>query len=155
MTGKLERFYPAILGLFSVGLYAGVLAGHPMSDHVADSLQNLFLAVISISAITIGFLATAQSILFSINQTRIIQNLRAVGKYRPLVGYLMAAVRWSFILAIVSAFCLMVDFKHPEWWHPYLLGLWSFAVPVAITTCYRIIHIYAKILNAAKDLDGK
>jgi hypothetical protein len=104
--------------------------------------------MVSLSAIAVGFLATAKAILFSIDQRQIVSQLRSLGHYDKLVDYLLAAIHWSFGLAVASALCFVVDLKQPASWHRYALAGWIFVLATSGFACYRVIHIFGKLLRS-------
>jgi hypothetical protein len=143
LGAKAERWYPHVVGL-------GVAVGYLLflrDCRIPDSAQNLFSSVVSISAIAVGFLATAKSILISIDKKPIIEQLRRVGYYPVLVDYLMAAVWWSFVLSFLSAVCLLLDWKSVTFWNRAVLTAWLFVLVTAALMCYRVIHIFGKLLR--------
>lgn len=119
----------------------------PVFPVPADSAPSLFSAVVSLSAIAVGFLATAKSILFTIDKKRIISQLKTAGKFNTLVDYLMMAVHWSFGLAVATSLCFVIDLKNPATWHRYVFAGWFFVLSTAALAYYRVVHIFAKILR--------
>jgi len=111
-----------------------------------DSLLN---ATIGLSAIAIGFLATAKSILLTLDDQWIVKQLKKTGLYVRLLGYFMAAIYWSFLLALVSASGLLIDFRadgcrhHPAWF-----SAWALAFVGTGACCYRVIKIFARLIRS-------
>jgi len=139
-----EQWYPLLGGVTITAVLFYVVSDFPVT---AEAAPSLFSAIVSISAITVGFLATAKSILVSIDDKPIIANLKRLGMYDRLITYLLSAIYWSFALAVVSSVCFIVDLKNPVWWHPWLLFLWLFVLVTAGFTCFRVIHLFGKILR--------
>jgi hypothetical protein len=140
----LERWNP-LLG----GVIAAAVSWHyfPVFPVPADSAPSLFSAIVSLSAISVGFLATAKAILFSIDQTLIVRQLQANVHYSRLVDFLLSAIHWSFALAIFSAGCFTVDLKNSVSWHRYYLTVWVFVLAAASLATYRVIHIFGALLR--------
>jgi hypothetical protein len=146
MKAMVERSYP-VIGSLIVTL--GYLRFQDHFDFVSrDALGNLFTAIVSVSAIAVGFLATAQSILFSLENKRVTQFLKSAGAFNSLVNYMMEAIHVSFALAGISAFALLVDLKTPRWWHPYGFAVWLFFLCLAALDYYRIVSIFTRILRS-------
>jgi hypothetical protein len=143
MRAVTERRYPLIAGL-AAGIAFFFLA--PSFPVAADAAPSLFSAVISVAAIAVGFLATAKSILLSIENKPIIADLKAHGRYSTLIDYLMCATKWSFFLAVMSITCFLADLKTP-YWHRWLFAFWVFAMFSTGASCFRVIHIFGKILR--------
>jgi hypothetical protein len=114
------------------------------------SFKELFSAVISVSSIAVGFLATSKSIMLSLDKRRVIRQLKDIGVYGTLLSYLMTAVNWSFATAIFTALALFVDTsrKVPDW-YPNAFAVWIFVTITAALSCYRVIRIFYKILRAS------
>lgn len=137
-----ERLRPPLAG--AAGTLAYVLMCH--NRDFPTSTRDLFPATLNISAITIGFMATAKSIMFSVGDTRRIRLLKQHGSYYHLVDSLVSAINWSFLLALASAACLLVDLKwHYSW---TFIGGWLFCAIVAGVWFYQVIHAFASILRS-------
>jgi hypothetical protein len=146
MKAAFERRYPLVGG----GIVAfGYLLMYKRFDFVSrDALPNLFTAMVSVSAIAVGFLATAQSILFSLENKRVTQFLKDAGAFKSLVDYMMEAIHLSFVLAALSAFALLVDAKAHRWWCPFGFAIWLFILSFAGLAYYRVVSIFANILRS-------
>lgn len=142
MNERAERFYPLVTGL-TIGLLFLVLYWNSV---LPKSVKDLLTAALTIGSISIGFLATAKSILFSMEQKKVIRILKDVGKFRVLVKYLMSAVHWSFFWAVLSGIGLLIDFDSPAAWHPRIFSLW---VAITVTAClsyYRVVSMFSAVL---------
>jgi hypothetical protein len=137
-----EKFGPWILGLLG-GASAVVWA---WNDPLPRTLHDLLGATISVGAIAVGFLATAKSMLLSISKSRVVRELKNAGHFKRLTGYFMTAIRWSFLLAALSALGLLFDLDGNKQPHPWLFGLWVFTLVAASACCYRVINLFAMIL---------
>jgi hypothetical protein len=51
-------------------------------------------------------------------------------------------------LAAASALCFVIDLKKPAEWHRWAFAGWFFVLFTAALACYRVIHIFAKILRS-------
>jgi len=115
----------------------------------SESIRDLLTAVINVSAIAVGFLATAKSILFSIEKKRVIRQLKGVPEYYDLlITYLMSATKFAFLVSVVTACSLLIEFKQFEHWHVWFFRIWGSIVILTAWACYRVIHIFGKILLA-------
>ncbi|HEY1659952.1 MAG TPA: hypothetical protein VGG14_16485 [Candidatus Sulfotelmatobacter sp.] len=146
MKATFERNYPRV---GSVVVAAGYLLIHGNFDFISrDALTNLFTAMVSVAAIAVGFLATAQSILFSLESKRVTQFLKDAGSFKALVDYMMEAIHLSFALAAISAFALLIDPKAHRWWYPFGFAAWLFVLSYAGLGYYRVVSIFAAILRS-------
>jgi hypothetical protein len=145
MRAWIEQAYPVLAGVAGGIVYFFVSPEFPVK---AEAAPSLFSAIISVSAIAVGFLATANSILLSIDNRPLIVKLKAVGHYTKLLQYLMWAAFWSFSLAGMSVVCFLADLRSPADWHRWLFSAWVFFILTATLACYRIVRLFAKILNA-------
>jgi hypothetical protein len=131
-------------GIISATIYLFFFRNRPFPP----SLDNLFTSVISISAIAVGFFATAKTILFSIGQSNIIIQLKNAKVFDLLVNYIMSAINYCLVLAILTGFWFFFDLETPEKWYPWAFGAWLFFVSLALLSSYRVIRILAKILKS-------
>src|SRR5438132_14366013 len=76
MGALTERRYPLAAGLVAGAVYYFVAPEFPVKP---ENAASLFSAIISVAAIAVGFLATASSILLSIDRKPIIFKLKEVG----------------------------------------------------------------------------
>ncbi len=144
MTGKIEKWYPLVTGFVLTSCYLYFLRSYRLSN----SLKDLFSAATTLSGIAIGFLATAESILFTIDQTRTIKRLKGAGVYKKLINYFTDAIKWSFVLATLSFVGLVIDFTNPQPWHYIVLSFWLFCFVTAGLSCYRVIDVFASLLRS-------
>jgi len=148
MTEPVERWYPAFGGLVLCGAYFVLRRRLQLPP---EALANLFTTVVSVSAIAVGFLATAQSILFSIEDKRAIKFLKDAGKFGALINYMMSVVNLSFLLAAASAVGLLINWKEESKWHSYGFTLWVLLSGTAASSYYRVVSIFSAILRSTDD----
>jgi hypothetical protein len=143
MTLTVERWYP-----FACGLATGLGVGLFIEAQPKDTLiSNLTGHGINVAAIAVGFLATALSILVSIERSRVTQVLRGAEYYPIVVDYLVAPIRLWFGVALFSA-VLLVAWDHlPSMYKRDSFATWVFLVTWSATATYRIAAILAKILK--------
>lgn len=141
-----ERWYPFLGGIATCGLYLLFFKNFAFVSR--DALPNLFTAVVGVSAIAVGFLATAQSILISLETRRAVKFLKEANGFSRLVNYMMAATHLSFVLAALSAFALLLDPKAPRWWYHYAFSAWLLMLAWAGLAYYRIVSIFETILRS-------
>jgi hypothetical protein len=137
-----EKWYPIFLGFCAFIVYE-ILKGHL---GILCISKDIFGALISISAIAIGFMATIESILLSLDN-KIINQLKAAGAFNDLLSYIMSAINWSFFLAAFTTACLLIDFSKKAEWFSYAFAGLVFITIVSAASCYRIIRIFYKILH--------
>ena len=138
----IERWYPYAGGVL-VGISVFMFRD---SISLPETLKELFPVVISISAIAVGFLATAKSILLSLEDRPVIRHLKELGGYNDLIQYLLTAVNWSLVASLVSAVFLLLLHKKETWWCLDGFAIWAFVTVTAVLTCYRVLRLFARIL---------
>lgn len=111
-----------------------------------ETSTQLITSILSVSAIIVGFLATAKSILISMDGSRVVRMLKEARKYDSLVQYFMSAINWSMILAGTSAVVLLVDTKESKDWHWIPFAIWCTILTIASCSAYRVIRIYTRIV---------
>lgn len=152
MRLAIERRYPFVGGLLAgAGVAWVVMKGGDMNlSEVLDSSLN-------ISAIAIGFAATAKTILFAIDDRPIIEDLRAADRYKYLVMYLSQTIKYAFALGLISVLLMLfagsalcTSAPHAASRRMIALAAFGWTAPATATalSCYRIIHLFTKILLA-------
>ena len=88
MNIHIERYYPIVGGVLISGTYLLFFRNHSFPE----SLSDLFSVSVTISAISIGFIATSKSILLTMEDRRIIQQIKDLGLYTTLINYIICDV---------------------------------------------------------------
>jgi hypothetical protein len=151
MSRRIENWYPTV-GAVAVALFVVVYCRWQSGWIPPKATSDVLSAVINVSAIAVGFLAAAKSILFTIEHTRIIRLLKSANRLREVVRYMMRAINVSFALAGVSTAALLADADAHHWYTSPLAVVWSFLLAASALTYYRVIRIFSIILEAS---DGK
>lgn len=143
-----ERMYPFIGGIAAAAVYLYFPA---LRKHIfPDTIPNLLTAIVSVGGIAVGFLAAAKAILISVDDRPIIKRMKEAKVYSRVMGYLRAAIRWSFLLALVSAAALVIDYRGiTSWDWPYAIGtaFWLFLATGAILSYYRVSRIWYTLMS--------
>lgn len=113
-------------------------------------MGGFFVAVLTVSAIAAGFLGTSLSVLYSIENKAVVQDLVAAGVWPIMLRYVMTAIKWCFGLAVLSAVGMFaVDRMSPEN-YPKALAVWSLFVFITALLCYRVISLFSRILTSSR-----
>lgn len=148
MARIIERSYPAALGIAAAAIYLRVPA---FRDYVwPDTITNLLGAVVTVGGVSVGFLATAKAILIAVDDRPIIKRAREAGVYRSILKYFRAAIRWSFLLTVLSAAALTFDYrglKVWDWPHAYGTAVWIGVTVTALFAYFRIAQIWYTLLD--------
>jgi hypothetical protein len=147
MDEATERWYPSTLGLLCGLVFLGLHAKWPFD--LPPTLKELFQAGINISAIGIGFLTTAYSILLALEDTRpVIKYLKQADVYTHLLQYLQVAIMLSFGTALASSLVLVFDESRSAGWYVIGFSGWIFLTVTTLFACHRVIYLFAKVLRA-------
>ena len=146
MNSIIERWYPLTIGTLAALISFDLERRY--SFRLPPSMKDVLTATTTLSSIIVAFLAAVQAILFSINHERVIKNLKQASVYKTLVNYLMDAIHWSILLAVISSAGLFLDFSLSQQWYSYAFCIWIFVLGVAFSSCYRIIKLFNKILKS-------
>ncbi|MDJ0662113.1 MAG: hypothetical protein QNJ42_21895 [Crocosphaera sp.] len=141
-----ERWYPLLFGVVALVVYVSLERNFNYS--LPKSLDNVFSTSTTLSGIVIGFLITAKSILFSIDDKYIIKKLKETNTYNKLINYFMSAIQYAFFLAFISLLGLFLDFKNPSIVHKIIFAIWTFSLVSASSSCYRVIDVFSGILKS-------
>lgn len=143
-----ERWYPAVLALAAAIIYYRIPA---LSGYVLpDTIPSLLSAIITVAGVAIGFLITAKSILISIDDRPIVERLKAAGIYKDVITYIRSAIRWSFLLTILSCIALLFRYgTETEWDRNHAIGtaIWIWSAVGALLSYLRISRIWYTILS--------
>ncbi|MCC6493498.1 MAG: hypothetical protein IT424_10800 [Pirellulales bacterium] len=144
-----EKWYPILIASAVTAIYLSVPALRQYA--LPPTASALMAAIVSIGGIAIGFLATAKSILVSIDDREIIQKLKSSGYYKRIIAYLRTAIRWSFLLTGYSAAALLVEFgPATSWSFSYSVGfsVWLLLATASALSYYRVINIFYAVLES-------
>lgn len=139
----IEKWYPMILGLVAFSVGACYLWHNP----IPVALRDLFSVAVSIGAIAVGFLGTAMSILYTIERRWIVKQLKRAGLFDRLIGYLLHAIWWCLLLAVLSGAGLLLDLKNPANWYSWPVAVWGGVLIGALASCVRVLRLFAMILQ--------
>ncbi len=142
----IQKCYPMILGLAAFGFGAWYFGNNP----IPVALRDLFSSAVSIGAIAVGFLGTAMSILCSIERRWIVKQVKRAGMFDRLIGFLLHAIWWCLLLAVLSGAGLLLDLSNPANWYSWSVGVWGGVLIGALTSCFRVIRLFARILRTAE-----
>lgn len=146
MQAKIEKWYPLTIGTLAALISFGLERRYAFQ--LPPSMKDVLTATTTLSSIIVAFLAAVQAILFAINHEQVIRNLKQASAYKSLINYLMDAIHWSILLAVISSAGLILDFTVAQKWYFYAFYVWIFVLTVAFLSCYRIIRLFNKILKS-------
>jgi hypothetical protein len=140
-----ERWSPAVLSTLGAILYL-ILSRH---HGLPKTVPSLFSATITISAIAVGFFATARTAIAQLEDTRpLIAKLRLVERYEFFIGYMSSAIYMSFVLAVLSAGGLLIDFASFNWVKRAFFAVWLLSGLFALLAYVRVIRVLNVILDS-------
>jgi hypothetical protein len=146
MANKYDQYYPLIGGVIIAFVYLVLFSFFPKFT-ISKGFRDIFIAAITINAISIGFLATAKAILISINQSKIVKWMKETGTYNTIIKYFMDALVLSMLCAVWSMFLLLIDFSNPVKYILFCIATWVFLFTASMLSMYRIVAIFSKILR--------
>jgi hypothetical protein len=145
MVLLLEKTYPPLVGI-GVAIMACLLMPSPV-----EGMKEVVQSIVNTSAIAVGFLATSLSILYTIGKSRIMEDLKKIGRTDIIVGYFLESLGAWFLLAIVGGLLLLLDYRKPDeipQWGRIMLVLMCGMLAWSIATLVRIVSILRLILNS-------
>ena len=115
------------------------------------TVKDLFPSIVNVAAIAIGFLAAAQAILFSIEQKKIIQQLKDAEYFDFVVDYMSTAIAWSFALALFTSVAMLIDWEkqagYPQKMIAAALSLWVALLVVTVLSYFRVVRVFSRLLR--------
>jgi hypothetical protein len=149
VTRTIEKWYPVACGL-PIGAAIGYAVFH--FRFVTDSdVKDVFTVVLNVSAIVAGFLGTALSVLLTIENRPVIKDLKDAGCYVPLLTYLLSAVRWSFILVVLSTCGLAIFTRIGTHSKAAFLVTWFAVSGVTLLASWRVVQLFGQVVQATGD----
>jgi hypothetical protein len=145
--GLIERWHPHVLGIGVAIAFAKVFHASPLNE---PALKDIFSSALNLSGIAVGFLATANAIVLSLDNKPIVTRLKELGAYTNLVKYLIVGIRWAFTLALASAAVLLYN-QFTAVQRVYAIAAWLGIGVVCGLACFRIARLFASILNDLAD----
>lgn len=115
---------------------------------IPTGTKDLLTAYVSTSGILVGFLATAKTILLSIDSTRVIRNLKRNNHYANLVNYIVRAIFSGIALAVISSVGAVIEWKAPTPWHARFIILWLFCAVHCGFATVRVIRLFKALMIA-------
>ena len=117
------------------------------SSAIPGSITTVLGGTFTLSAIFIGFLTTALSIILSIDEKYIVKQLKNTKQYNKLINLFLGTVKWCFGLLFVSLTGLFINFNNYLFWHNWYFALWVAVLLFTVLSFYRIISLFAEILR--------
>ncbi len=142
MNATAEKLYPAGLGIV-VGAAVGFAAFKSGDVKFFPSDADILGSSISLAAIFAGFLATAKSMLISID-TPTMQELKKTRFYSLLLDYLASAIWAALILCVFCLAGYFVKDREKLWW---FAGLWSALAVFSLATWFRVTQIFLQLMK--------
>jgi hypothetical protein len=146
LSSVIEGYHPYVLGTLGAAIVAWRIVPH--STFSPPAMAGYFTAVLTVSAIAAGFLGTALSVLYSIENKPVVKDLMAAGVWPLLLRYVMTAIKWSFLLSVLSAIGMFAVDRMKAEHYPHVLAVWSLFVFITALLCYRVISLFSRILTS-------
>lgn len=143
----MSRFVEERFPWFAAALLGAATCWCFWSRALPTSMTDLLAALISVASIAVGFLATAKSILVSIDDRPIIRQIRNVNRYTDLIDYMMCSIHWSFCLGSLCVSMLLVDLSASDPITRTLMGCLGATTGGAAASYYRVVSLFQMILK--------
>jgi hypothetical protein len=111
-----------------------------------EKATEFFGNVVNISGIAVGFLATGQTLLCSLNDNFVVQTLRKYDRFDGMLRFFTEAICWCLLLALFSLLTYWVNFKV----HSLMFSVWLGLFVGAFSATTRILALFAKTLHGKK-----
>ncbi len=154
MTKDFEDRYPFLVSAVITFAASGLLfsrwtpSARPI---ILQGLLPLFAPALNISALAVGFLATSQSILFSLPDAGTKAELKRSGHYGRLQKFIKGAISSSFVWALLSAWLSTFHLAKPNVLRSLAVCVWIFTCTYSITCYYRASRILTYVLSGDEE----
>jgi hypothetical protein len=143
-----ERIYPWI-GSGAIAVLCWRIALPAIYQAVVDRLVD---PIITVSTLAVGFLLAVITMLMSMERRGVIQDLKSIGFYNVLLGYLRGSIYAWFV---VAGFSILTALVNPQWvvpvvgspWFRVGFGAWAFIVALGFLTSFRVARIMFALLR--------
>lgn len=139
-----ERWYPWLGAVAAGGAYVFLLCGRPLPEKSSELFSNL----INLSGISVGFLATALSIILSSGKNRLIANFESIGYKKHVSGYFLAAVHSALAFCLLNAVFLVTKPAPSTRVGTAEIALWCTLAVATVLSYYRVIRILVFVFRA-------
>lgn len=139
----LERWHPALF--FWAALLAQIFFKFTITQ---DKITGTANALLTIYAIILGFVSTAISILFSVQDRKFMRTLKTSGAYHEIIKYHWSAMRWCFIVVLISITIVIIgDNSVLTSWQKCLMFKLVMSTAIgAMMATFRVMHLFQKIV---------
>lgn len=146
----MKIFKPKIFLPIIIAGLAGLTSLLLFNSYNLESFSvNLFASIISFCGILIGLLFTSLSILLSIEDRDIIQQIKISGSYKSLIERFSFTINLTFLLLISSIIEICINFQDPKTWHSYIFSAWMFITILSCIKYYQLTNSFINILKAS------
>lgn len=150
-----ERWGPLTVAAFSSVAYLAIFRERSTSIITCTTHEPIFQAVISFASIVAGFLTTILAILFSLNGSRTVRELRSAKKFGILTGYIKRATFAALILAVVSLTGVGFCAAQMDTYVKASFILLVLILPYMVASLWRVVHIMHRILDRDYNLPAE
>lgn len=112
--------------------------------------KELLGGVLSLLGAAVGFLATGQALLCSLQDNAVVKELRRLRFYQRTMVFFTRAIWWALVASVLSLVGLWIKFgTHRAWF-----AVWIGCAAGAAVAILRIILIFARVLHQVHEHDG-
>lgn len=141
MPNWLERTYPYLIIAFSF-----VFALSVSADDLPAGVDALLGAALTFSAISIGFVGTALSVVVSIDDSKLVAELKKTGYHASIMSYAMECINLFFVVTIGCLLGLFDGFASDSNLVTLAFHAWASVLAGAIASLYRFIRLLRTFL---------
>jgi hypothetical protein len=110
------------------------------------SIDNFLIGAITISVGLSGFLLTSMSLIYALQERKIIKQLKQVNLYKQLVNCFFSAIRWNFGAFTLCMLELFLDDIYSRTIHNLLFSFVVFFFVQGVCLSLRSVDILSKTL---------
>lgn len=134
-----EKWHPYIWGLIALALWYLYEPTFPVDNN------DVLAATLNVSAILMGFLATAKALLMTLD-TPVMQKLQSAGYIKDIASYMREGIHLSFLLCVHSILGYFILKPRPDWY----IYVWLFLSVAAGLGFLRVTSILLKLFEKKK-----
>ncbi len=144
-----EDNYPSILSaLWNGGVVLFLYLHKDWIGPTREGVIKLAPSVLNVSAMAVGFLATAETLLLTLSDSSVMKDIRDNGHSSRLFSFFGRAIATSFVTAVFAAFIAAMHLEHGGALRYLIVVVWSYFGIAALFCYFRSSQMLSYILDA-------
>ena len=143
--GIFEKIFYTII---SITVVVSIYLFGITSNNITN-FDNVLLGTITLNSIGIGFLIASVAMIPSFSNNAFFEKLKKLGTDKKLLGLLAVAIRFLFLLSILSVILLFITSLHKiDTYIKWIFYLWVFLLTFSFLLINSVVRIFLKVVKS-------